>query len=53
MDLAAVNPDTEVQPCWDERCQLACAFRWAARLNFHDSVANHFSLAVSEDSSQF
>jgi ribulose-5-phosphate 4-epimerase/fuculose-1-phosphate aldolase len=38
---------------WEERCDLACAFRWTARLNMHEAVANHFSLAVSEDGRQF
>ncbi len=33
----------------EERAELAAAFRWTARLNMHESVANHFSLAVSED----
>jgi ribulose-5-phosphate 4-epimerase/fuculose-1-phosphate aldolase len=36
-----------------ERTDLACAFRWTARLNMHEAVANHFSLAVNEDGSQF
>ena len=36
-----------------ERCELACAFRWAVRHDFHEAAANHFSLAVSEDGSQF
>ena len=36
-----------------ERINLAAAFRWAARLNMHEAVANHFSLAVSDDGSQF
>lgn len=36
-----------------ERIDLAAAFRWTARLNMHEAVANHFSLAVSEDGSQF
>ena len=36
-----------------ERSDLAAAFRWAARLNMHEAVANHFSLAVSDDGSQF
>jgi ribulose-5-phosphate 4-epimerase/fuculose-1-phosphate aldolase len=35
------------------RVDLAAAFRWAARLNFHESVGNHFSLAVSPDGSKF
>ena len=32
-----------------ERIDLAAAFRLAARFNFHEAVANHFSLAVSSD----
>ena len=36
-----------------ERVNLAAAFRWAARLNMHEAIANHFSLAVSDDGSQF
>jgi ribulose-5-phosphate 4-epimerase/fuculose-1-phosphate aldolase len=36
-----------------ERIDLAAAFRWFARLNMHESVANHLSVAVSEDGSQF
>lgn len=36
-----------------ERQDLACAFRWTARLDMHEGVANHFSLAVSEDGAQF
>jgi ribulose-5-phosphate 4-epimerase/fuculose-1-phosphate aldolase len=36
-----------------ERCDLAAAFRWTARLNMHESVANHFSLSVSGDGRRF
>jgi len=36
-----------------ERVDLAAAFRWAARLNLHEAVANHFSLAVSADGTRF
>ena len=36
---------------WQERIDLAAAFRWAARLNMHEAVANHFSLAVGEGNS--
>jgi ribulose-5-phosphate 4-epimerase/fuculose-1-phosphate aldolase len=36
-----------------ERADLAAAFRWAAREGMHEAVANHFSLAVSADGSQF
>jgi ribulose-5-phosphate 4-epimerase/fuculose-1-phosphate aldolase len=36
-----------------ERIDLAAAFRLAARFNFHEAVANHFSLAVSNDGNRF
>ena len=36
-----------------ERADLAAAFRWAARLTFHEGVANHFSVTVNEDGTQF
>lgn len=36
-----------------ERVDLAAAFRGFARLDMHESVANHLSVAVSEDGSQF
>ncbi|MGB1311590.1 MAG: class II aldolase and adducin N-terminal domain-containing protein [Leucothrix sp.] len=36
-----------------ERIDLAAAFRWAERLNMHEGVANHFSLAVNDDGTQF
>ena len=38
---------------WQDRVDLAAAFRWTARLNMHEAVANHFSLAVSGDGSKF
>lgn len=38
---------------WTERTDLAAAFRWTARLNMHEAVANHFSLAVNDDGSRF
>jgi ribulose-5-phosphate 4-epimerase/fuculose-1-phosphate aldolase len=38
---------------WQERIDLAAAFRWTARLNMHEGVANHFSFAVNEDGTQF
>jgi len=40
-------------PHREARVDLACAFRWAARFNWHESVANHFSLAVSDDGARF
>ncbi|MDP9137368.1 MAG: class II aldolase/adducin family protein, partial [Pseudomonadota bacterium] len=36
-----------------QRIDLAAAFRLAARLDWHEAVANHFSLAVSGDGRQF
>lgn len=38
---------------WAERTDLAATFRWAERLNLHEAVANHFSLAVNEDGTHF
>lgn len=38
---------------WEERVDLAASFRWTARLNLHEAVANHFSLSVNEDGTQF
>jgi ribulose-5-phosphate 4-epimerase/fuculose-1-phosphate aldolase len=37
----------------DERAQLAAAFRWTARLNMHEAVSNHFSLAVDDAGRRF
>ena len=36
-----------------ERGDLACAFRWTARLNMNEGVANHFSLAVDDAGQRF
>jgi ribulose-5-phosphate 4-epimerase/fuculose-1-phosphate aldolase len=38
---------------WQERVDMAAAFRWTERLNLHEAVANHFSLAVNDDGTQF
>lgn len=37
----------------DLRQDLAAAFRWTARLGLHESVANHFSLAVNPEGTRF
>lgn len=47
------NKQLDSDPDYDHRVNLACAFRWAFRLDMHESVANHFSLSVSEDGSRF
>lgn len=39
-----MNPDLR-----QHRIDLACALRWAARLNLHEGVDNHFSLAVPDE----
>ena len=38
---------------WQERVDLAAAFRWTARLNMHEGVANHFSLSINDDGTKF
>ncbi len=47
---------TELKPNltnWQDRVDLAAAFRWTARLNMHEGVANHFSFAINDDGTQF
>ena len=36
-----------------KRANMAAAFHWAAQLSMHKGVANHFSLAVNDDGTQF
>ena len=43
----------EVDDHYAERVDLTAAFRWAVRHNWHEAVANHFSLAVNESGSKF
>ena len=38
---------------WQLRVDLAAAFRLAAKFDWQEAVANHFSLAVSEDGKKF
>jgi len=38
---------------WAERVDLAAAFRWTARLNMHEGVANHFSMTINDDGTRF
>lgn len=53
MPQVAERPVPSNMTYWQERVDLAAAFRWTARLDMHEAVANHFSLAVSDDGSQF
>ena len=48
-----VEPLLKNMDFWQERVDLAAAFRWCVRLNYHEAVANHFSLAINEEGSQF
>jgi ribulose-5-phosphate 4-epimerase/fuculose-1-phosphate aldolase len=50
MSIANLRPNIDH---WQERVDLAAAFRWTARLNLHEAVANHFSLAVNDDGTRF
>ena len=36
-----------------ERIDLAAAFRWAVRFNYHESIANHFTLAANDEGTEF
>ncbi len=42
-----------VREHWQERVDLAAAFRWTARLGMAEAVANHFSLAVDDAGRRF
>lgn len=54
MSVAPIHRDHASNlPYYQERVDLAAAFRWTARLNMHEAVANHFSLAVNDDGTQF
>ncbi len=37
----------------ETRRDLAAVLRWTARLDMHESIANHYSVAVSDDGTQF
>jgi ribulose-5-phosphate 4-epimerase/fuculose-1-phosphate aldolase len=45
--MTADDPHLEV------RRDLAACFRWFARLGMHESIANHLSVAASDDGAQF
>ena len=50
MTVAEVRPNIDF---WTERVDMAAAFRWTARMNMHEGVANHFSLSINEDGTRF
>ncbi|HLI14408.1 MAG TPA: aldolase [Alphaproteobacteria bacterium] len=43
MKAAAGNREAELR----DRIELAAAFRWAARLNMHEGICNHFTVLLS------
>lgn len=49
----SVTPIRHNMEFWQQRVDLAAAFRWTARLNMHEAVANHFSLAVDDAGTRF
>ena len=48
--VPSAEAETDIEAA---RIDLAACFRWFARLNMHESVANHLSVAVSADGSRF
>ena len=48
-----MNKTLRNQTHWAMRVDLAAAFRWTARLNMHEAVANHFSLATNARGTEF
>lgn len=55
-----MSTTTQIRPAkqtgtdeWQLRVDLAAAFRLAVEMNWHEAVANHFSLAVSADGRKF
>jgi ribulose-5-phosphate 4-epimerase/fuculose-1-phosphate aldolase len=52
MQAAELHPRANMD-YWQERVDLAAAFRWTERLKMHEAVANHFSVAVNDDGTKF
>ncbi len=50
MNVTSLKPNMDH---WQERVDRAAAFRWTARLNMHEAVANHFSLSINDDGTRF
>ncbi len=47
------HPSDHNDPIRQARIDLAAAFRWAARYDWHEAVANHFSVAVNDSGTEF
>jgi len=48
-----MNAPTPNLTHWAERVDMAAAFRWTVKLNLHEAVSNHFSLAVNDAGTRF
>ena len=53
MATVSISQKTDAGAYAEQRAMLAASFRWTARLNLHEGVANHFSLAVNEAGTDF
>ena len=53
MSTVVQHPSAKGDPNWDLRVDLAAAFRWSVKMNWHEAVANHFSAAVNADGTKF
>ncbi|HTW29596.1 MAG TPA: class II aldolase and adducin N-terminal domain-containing protein [Acetobacteraceae bacterium] len=54
MSMTVLRPERNRDEAeWAGRVDLAAAFRLAVENGWHEAVANHFSLAVSDDGSRF
>jgi|TARA_B110000263_G_scaffold198840_1_gene177783 ribulose-5-phosphate 4-epimerase/fuculose-1-phosphate aldolase len=51
-DLNVTNLSRNIDN-WNERVDLAAAFRCTADLNMHEGVANHFSFAINPNGTKF
>lgn len=52
MSVTQLKPSRDATE-WQLRVDLAAAFRLAVEMNWHESVGNHFSVAVSADGKKF
>ena len=53
MSTVIPHPKSHNDPDWDLRVDLAAAFRWTVRMNWHEAVANHYSATVGEGGTRF
>jgi len=51
--MSVTEMKTASDPHQQKREDLAAALRWAARYDWHEGIANHFSLAIDPEGKQF